>query len=141
MHGGWTYKSILKNSYRNRNPILQLITSNIWKEKSYCISALPHLLWVPGIMHIRKWRMYKSLKIKGWPEPHFEAMYKKCLNERWKKKKIFSCWKMESACFTLKVWIVYQDKGICERVWGVCGLFRGFFLKTSSLVYSWFQEF
>lgn len=61
------------NCYRNRNLILQLITSNIWIERNYCISALPQHRWVPGIMHIRKWNTCKSLKRRSWPKLHFKA--------------------------------------------------------------------
>lgn len=61
------------NRYRSRNLILQLITSNIWEERSYCVSALAPLRWDAGIKHIRKWNVCKSLKRRSWPKLRFEA--------------------------------------------------------------------
>lgn len=74
------------NRYRSRNLILQLITSNIWKEKSYCVSALPPLRWAAGIKHIRKWNVCKSLKRRSWPKLHFKEQEN--LDERWEKKSV-----------------------------------------------------
>lgn len=61
------------NHYRSINLILQLITSNIWKERSYCVSALPPHRWAAGIKHIRKWNVCKSLKRRSWPKLCFKA--------------------------------------------------------------------
>lgn len=113
------------NQCRTRNLIPQLITSNIWKERNYCISALHHLRWAPGIMHIRKWNMCKSLKMRSWPKVHFKA-FNEQERSQWelgRKKKAVQLLKNGKCLFYIqKVNCVLRQKrfGLFERQAHLC---------------------